>query len=205
MISSRRLSLQWRHNGRDGVSYHQPLDCLLNGLFRRRSQKSSKLRVTGLCAANSPVTGEFPAQRVSNAEMFPFDDGIMLSYYIPLLTICNLTDFPPRSMVRIRWKRRNIIRVTSDERHGFSNQWQLDCLFNSLPRPLSTKYQRSASLALSLREIYRWSLKLPRKEPVINGINWNTISSEKAKGDVKPNISSFGLCHMSHVYNPLNF
>ena len=37
-------------------------------LFRRRSKKTSKLRVTGLCAGNSPVTGEFPAQMVSNAE-----------------------------------------------------------------------------------------------------------------------------------------
>ena len=27
-----------------------------------------KLRVTGLCAGNSPVTGEFPAQMASNAE-----------------------------------------------------------------------------------------------------------------------------------------
>ena len=26
---------------------------------------------------NSPVTGEFPAQMASNAEMFPFDDVIM--------------------------------------------------------------------------------------------------------------------------------
>ena len=43
-------------------------DCLLNRLFRRRSSKTSKLRVTGLCAGNSPVTGEFPAQRASNAE-----------------------------------------------------------------------------------------------------------------------------------------
>ena len=31
-------------------------------------KKTSKLRVTGLCAGNSPVTGEFPAQRVSNAD-----------------------------------------------------------------------------------------------------------------------------------------
>ena len=60
-------SLRWRHNGRDGVSNHQPHDCLLNRLFRRRSKKTSKLRVTGLCAGNSPVTGEFPALRASNA------------------------------------------------------------------------------------------------------------------------------------------
>ena len=60
--------LQWRHNGRDVVSNHQPHDCLFNHLFRRRSKKTSKLRVTGLCAENSPVTGEFPAQWASNAE-----------------------------------------------------------------------------------------------------------------------------------------
>ena len=57
-------SLQWRHNEPDGVSNHQPHDCLLNCLFRRRSKKTSKLRVIGLCA----VTGEFPAQKASNAE-----------------------------------------------------------------------------------------------------------------------------------------
>ena len=32
------------------------------------SKKTSKLRVTGLCVGNSPVTGEFPAQMASNAE-----------------------------------------------------------------------------------------------------------------------------------------
>ena len=58
----------WRHNGRDGVSNHQPHDYLLIRIFRRRSKKTSKLRVTGLCAVNSPVTGEFTAQRASNAE-----------------------------------------------------------------------------------------------------------------------------------------
>ena len=62
------FSLQWRYNGRDGVSNHQPHDCLLNRLFRRRSKKTSKLRVTGLCAGNSTVTGEFPAQMASNGE-----------------------------------------------------------------------------------------------------------------------------------------
>ena len=61
-------TLQWRHNELAGVSIHQPHDCLLNRLFTRRSKKTSKLRVTGLCAGNSPVTGEFPAQRASNTE-----------------------------------------------------------------------------------------------------------------------------------------
>ena len=66
--SCNTYSLQWRHNGRDGVSNHQPQRYLLNRLFGRRSKKTSKLRVTGLCAGNSPGTGEFPSQMASNAE-----------------------------------------------------------------------------------------------------------------------------------------
>ena len=61
-------SLPWRHNERDGFSNHQRLDCLLNRLFKRRSEKAKKLRVTGLCQGKSPVTGEFPAQGASKAE-----------------------------------------------------------------------------------------------------------------------------------------
>ena len=57
---------QWRHDEHDGVSNHQPHDCLLNCLFGHRSKKTSKVRVTGLCADNSPVTGELPAQMASN-------------------------------------------------------------------------------------------------------------------------------------------
>ena len=60
--------LQWRDNGCDGIPNQQPPDCLLNGLFRRRSKKTSKLRVAGLFVGRSPVTGEFPAQMASYAE-----------------------------------------------------------------------------------------------------------------------------------------
>ena len=61
-------SLWWRHNGCDSVWNHQPRHCLLNRLFRRRSKKTWKLFVTGLCVGNSPGTGEFPAQMASYAE-----------------------------------------------------------------------------------------------------------------------------------------
>ena len=61
-------TLLWRHNGHDCVSNHQPHEYLLNRSFGRRSKKTSKLRVTGLCVGNSPETGEFPAQMASNAE-----------------------------------------------------------------------------------------------------------------------------------------
>ena len=70
-------TLLWHHNGRDDVSNHKPHDCLLNRLFRRRSKKTSKLRVTGLCEGNSPVTGEFPAKRSVTQKMFTFNDVIL--------------------------------------------------------------------------------------------------------------------------------
>ena len=61
-------TLQWRHNEPDGVSNHQPRDCLLNCLFSHRSKETSKLCVTSLCEGNSVVTSEFPAQRAGNVE-----------------------------------------------------------------------------------------------------------------------------------------
>ena len=51
------ITLQWRHDGCNGVSNHQPRHCLLN-LFSG-IDKTLKLRVIGLCAGNSPVTGEY--------------------------------------------------------------------------------------------------------------------------------------------------
>ena len=62
------ILLQWRHKGRDGVLNHQPPHCLLNRLFRSTSKKTSKLRVTGLCAGNSPRTSphRWPVMRKIN-------------------------------------------------------------------------------------------------------------------------------------------
>ena len=57
-----------------GAPNHQPHDCLLNCLLRRRSEKMSKLRVTGLCVHPGP--GEFRAQKPVTQKMFPFDDSV---------------------------------------------------------------------------------------------------------------------------------
>ena len=87
MYQQRDKALQWRHNRSDGVSNHEPRHCLLNRSFGHRSKKTSKLRVTGLCAGNSPLTGEFPAQKARNAENFSHlmtsscDNKIWRSFY----------------------------------------------------------------------------------------------------------------------------
>ena len=61
-------SWKWRHNERDAVSNHQPNDCLLNRVLKAQIREPSKFRASGLWEGNSPVTGEFPTQRASNAE-----------------------------------------------------------------------------------------------------------------------------------------
>ena len=76
--------LQWRHNGHDGVSNHQPHHCLLNTLFKRRSMKTSKRHVTALCAGSSPVIpGTFP--RVH----WNFSNNIWTTSVVP----CNSMEF----------------------------------------------------------------------------------------------------------------
>ena len=77
-------TLLWRHNENDSVSYHQPRGCLLNRLFIRRSKKTSKLRVTGLCVGNSPGPVNSPHNGPVTRKMFPFDDVIMNDVAISL-------------------------------------------------------------------------------------------------------------------------
>ena len=69
---------RWRHNDHDGVSNHQPHDCLLNHLSRHRWKKhqssASLAFVRGIhrWPVNSPHKG--PVTR----KMGPFDDVIMI-------------------------------------------------------------------------------------------------------------------------------
>ena len=72
------FSLHWRHNDHDGVLNHQPRGCLPKRLFRRRSKKTSKLRVTGICVGNSPGPVNSPHKGPVTRKMFPFNDVIML-------------------------------------------------------------------------------------------------------------------------------
>ena len=77
-IDNASASLHWRHNEHGGVSNHQPHGCLLNRLFRHRSKKTSKLRVTSLCVGNSPGPVNSPHKGPVTRKMFPFDDVVMI-------------------------------------------------------------------------------------------------------------------------------
>ena len=44
------------------------LTIVYQAFIQAQNKENTKARVTGLCAGNSPVNGEFPAQQASNAE-----------------------------------------------------------------------------------------------------------------------------------------
>ena len=73
-------TLQWRRNKPDGVSNHRRLDCLLNCLFRRKSNKTAKFRVAGLCRWGGIHRWlvDSPHKGLVTRKMFPFDDAIMI-------------------------------------------------------------------------------------------------------------------------------
>ena len=62
----RTVPLQWRHNGRDGVS-NPGLSFVCSAVFFQADQiyhqRSPKLRVSGLCEGNPPVIDGFSSQR----------------------------------------------------------------------------------------------------------------------------------------------
>ena len=59
--------LLWRHNG-VMASQITSLMIVYSIFIQAQIKETSKLCVTGLCAGNSPVTGDFYAQMASNAE-----------------------------------------------------------------------------------------------------------------------------------------
>ena len=60
--------LQRRHTERDGVSNHQRHECLRNRLAKAQIKENIKAPRHWPLWGNSMVTGEFPAQRTSNAD-----------------------------------------------------------------------------------------------------------------------------------------
>ena len=85
---------------------HHEIDYLFNSLFKRATKdisenKTSKLRVTDLCAENSPGPVNSPHKRPVTRKMFPFDDVIMSGFIWDVIThqipyprtrFCSLSD-----------------------------------------------------------------------------------------------------------------
>ena len=73
LIANQRCYLHWRFGG---------IKWMHLSTFRRRSKKTSKLRVTGLCVGNSPGPVNSPHKWPVTRNVFPFDDDIMCSFLL---------------------------------------------------------------------------------------------------------------------------
>ena len=98
-----KLPLHWRYNDHGGVSNHQPHGCILNRLFRCRSKKTSKLRVTDLCARNSPGPVKSPHKGPVTRKMFPFGDVIMINRRDQPLLVQFVTEYARDMHVNLGW------------------------------------------------------------------------------------------------------
>ena len=82
-----------------GQVYGSPWGCRLIGISWWRHQMEKKIRLTGLCAGNSPVTGEFPAQRPVT-HSFDVFFGLRLSQQLSKHWRHWWFEMPPRSLWR---------------------------------------------------------------------------------------------------------
>ena len=146
-LFSLAVALHWRHNDYDGVSNHRPHGCLLNRLLGRRLKKTSRLRVTGLCAGNSPRPVNSPHKGPVNRKML-FDDVIMACKECPK----NFTIIAQRQY----WNRRyGIVHFDFDE---------LSFWYFSL-------YQQCARTTLSWWTYHMHSMKLNQ----ITLVHWHCV------------------------------
>ena len=69
---------------------HRRVDCLHNRLFKLRSKKTPKLRVTGLCEVNSQATGEFPHKGpVTRKRFFHLMTSSCTDTTVPCASLCH--------------------------------------------------------------------------------------------------------------------
>ena len=80
------------------------LTIVYSTVYSGAHQKTSKLRVTGLCARNSPVTGEFPAQMASNVKNVSIWWRLMMIWIACGCIIATDSPRPPKRAVKYMFK-----------------------------------------------------------------------------------------------------
>ena len=79
MLPGLITTLQWRHNGRYGVSNHQPHDCLLNRLSFIQAQIKENIKAPRHRSLCGNVTSEFSTQWPVTRKMFSSDYALINS------------------------------------------------------------------------------------------------------------------------------
>ena len=189
---------RWRHNERVGASNQLRLDRLLNRLFRRRSKKTHKLRVTGLCEGNSPVTGDFPAQMASNAEIVSIwwrhHDYLECSKHFYTTTSSNL-NIPRASLLSSIHLFCIMISWHANASPDGSSHIEAETKWPPFPR----RHFQTYFLEWKYSNFDKISLKSVPKVPIDNIPALVHIMARCRSGD-KPLSESVMVCLLTHIY-----
>ena len=152
---------------RDGVSNHQPHDCLLKRLFRCRSKETSMLRVTGLCAGISPVTDEFPAQRISKAE----NVSIWWRHHVTAMMPHEYHSVPNSKLKTNKMSKLHIYQLLWA---GSSSGWWIPLTITSNVESVSMSWR------LIHDDVIKWK-HFPRNWPFVRGIHRSRTKASDAE------------------------
>ena len=83
-----RCALEWRLNGRDGVSNHQPSDCLLGHLSRHDERKHQSSASLALLRGIHRWPVNIPHKGQITRNIFTFDDVTMSRKILTSLNLC---------------------------------------------------------------------------------------------------------------------
>ena len=171
----------------DDLWNYQPCDCLLNSSFKAQIKENIKAPRHCLYAGNSPMTGEFPAQRDSDTE----NASIRWRHHVKYVHDYSLK-VKPKELIFFFWlaicfvTRCHVISISlnaiskvlslhplqwrQNGRDSVSNHQTHDCLLNRLFRRRSKKASTSFASLAFVRGIHRWPVSFPHKGSVTRKI-----------------------------------
>ena len=180
-------TFQRLHNGCNGIPNHQPHHCLLNRLCKRRSKKTSKLRITGLCERNLLMTGGFCAQMAINGKNVSICWRRYVNYYLHLKisfygnmyrwyfrfwNLCNNTYIWWTNVFKlhfwIRYIHQDTLGIDTQEKAIFllsdKPQSKTMAYYHQLAPHIHVKMIHHSKFTFLLKEV-QWKVSLPKHQP----------------------------------------
>ena len=117
------VTLQWRHNGRDGVSSHQRLYCLLSSCFRYSQRKHQSSASLAFEPGIHRSTVNSPHKRPVTRKMVPFHDVIMKCHLAAVAGTTILIPQHPYKSLQLNWSLGTARAVILRENHHASVVW----------------------------------------------------------------------------------
>ena len=137
-------SLQWRHNGCDGVSNHQHLHCLLNwGSGAEKRKHLSSVSLVFVSGFHRWPRDKFPAQKASNVESV----SIWLRHHVGQQNKMHICSPPNVRPVEVNYTLRNtkclVVKINASFHNNSSARWQCYIVFTNHTQIYTIRYTQA--------------------------------------------------------------